>query len=132
MRGLTGPIVAALALTVLSGCASSAADAPLNEDNGAVTYQVGSLRSGDSAAFSGVLVFEDGCVRFENGTIPIFPADETSWDGEELVFDGVTYRMGDTLEVGGGQGSRDTTTADVPARCGDGTLWGVAPSAKAP
>jgi len=93
-----------------------------------VTYDVGSARSGDTAALSGVLTFDNGCVRLEEGPIPLFPKDVTSWDGEKLVFDGVTYEMGDTIDVAGGEISRDSATVDVPDRCGTGTLFLVSPN----
>jgi hypothetical protein len=114
--------MAALLLLVLSGCTQLS-----NKDAGAVTYDASS-GAGNAAALSGVLVFENGCVRLENGTIPLFPRNKTSWDGDVLVLDGVTYRIGDTIEVGGGEASRETSTADVPDRCGDGPLWVVSPN----
>ena len=122
MRTVNRIATAALLVLTLSGCTQLP-----NLDEGAVTYDASS-GAGNAAALSGVLVFEHGCVQLENGTIPLFPEDETSWDGEVLVLNGVTYQMGDTIDVGGGQTSRDVSTADVPDRCGDGPLWVVAPS----
>jgi hypothetical protein len=125
MRTVISMATAGLLLVVLSGCSTFGGGE--NVDGGAVTYHVGMIRSGDAAALSGVLVFENGCVRLENGTIPLFPDDETSWDGETLTLRGVDYELGDTIEVGGGETNRDTTSADVPERCGDGPLFVVAP-----
>lgn len=126
MRTVISMATAGLLLVVLSGCFPFGGGGE-NVGGGAVTYRVGMNRSGDTAALSGVLVFENGCVRFENGTIPLFPDDETSWDGETLTLGGVDYDLGDTIEVGGGETNRDTTSADVPERCGDGPLFVVAP-----
>ena len=111
-----------LAAALLAGCSAT-----VNRDNGVVTYEVGPQRAADTAAIKGVLTFVDGCVRFTNGTIPLFPADEVTWDGKQLVLKGVTYSLGDTLELGGGETSRDITSASVPERCGDGPLWAVSP-----
>jgi hypothetical protein len=122
MRLLPLLVMASIAC-VLSGCT----DSTVNKDNGVVTYEVGAQRVSDTAAISGELTFVDGCLRFTSGTIPIFPADEVTWDGERLVLNGSTYRVGDTLELGGGETSRDVTSANVPARCGDGPLWAVSP-----
>ena len=122
MRTVNLVATAALLVLALAGCTQHP-----NLDEGVVTYDASS-GAGNAAALSGVLVFENGCVRLENGTIPLFPEDETSWDGEVLVLNGVTYRMGDTIDVGGGETTRDVSTADVPDSCGDGPLWVVAPS----
>jgi hypothetical protein len=122
MRTVNLVATAALLVLALAGCTQHS-----NLAEGIVTYDASS-GAGNAAGLSGVLVFENGCVRLENGTIPLFPEDEISWDGEVLVLNGVTYQMGDTIDVGGGETSRDVSTADVPDRCGDGPLWVVAPS----
>jgi hypothetical protein len=125
MRPVNRASTVVLLVLALSGCTQTGG--AVNKGEGAVTYDASSGAS-DSAAFSGVLVFENGCVRFANGTIPILPAEETSWDGEVLVLNGVTYQIGDTVEVSGGEVDRDVTPVEVPERCGDGSLWVVAPS----
>lgn len=122
MRTVNRIVAVALLGLALTGCTQLP-----NLDEGVVTYDASS-GAGNAAAFSGILVFENGCVRFENGTIPLFPKEETSWDGKNLVLNGVTYQMGDTIDVGGGEATRDDSTAHVPDRCGDGPLWVVAPS----
>jgi hypothetical protein len=126
MRLVNRISTAILLVCVLSGCAQ--AGNRINKDEGAVTYDVGSPRSGDTAALSGVLAFNNGCVRLEEGPIPLFPEDVTSWDGETLVLSGVSYEMGDAIDVAGGEISRDKATVDVPDRCGTGTLFLVSPN----
>jgi hypothetical protein len=126
MRTVSSTVTAALLLVALSGCTLFGGGGE-NVDGGAVTYRVGMTRSGDAAGLSGVLVFENGCVRLESGIIPLFPDDETSWDGQTLTLRGDSYEVGDTIDVGGGETNRDTTSADVPERCGDGSLFVVAP-----
>ena len=77
------------------------------------------------ALISGTLSVHNGCVILEGGAIPVFPEDEVAWDGTTLTFRGETFVVGDTIDLGGGLGSRDAPGRTIPTECGEGSIWGV-------
>lgn len=111
-------VLALAGATLLAGCATTSSNA-----SGILTYQVGPERGGDDARAEGVLAFDDGCLRFTDGTIPVFPDDEVSWDGTTLVWRGDEYHVGDEIELGGGEGDREHVETPVPSNCGEGRVW---------
>lgn len=91
---------------------------------GIVTYDP--LPAGSGALLAGgygVLVVDNGCVRFDSGMIPVFPSNQASWDGSTLAWAGETYSVGDTVTVGGGLASVTNRPSNIPAECGDGEAW---------
>jgi hypothetical protein len=81
---------------------------------------------------TGMLTVRDGCLMIDNAngpaTLPLFPYEAT-WDAstQTLSYSGSTYRVGDTITVGGGAISRESLAQypgrkDVP-ECGQADLF---------
>ena len=83
-----------------------------------------------AALGGGVLVFEDGCLRLEGGTIPIFPDDSVAWDDISLTLDGRRYLLVDEIGFGGGltvPASDWSGPTPIPKSCSGGYVWVVVP-----
>lgn len=135
-------MIAGIATTAtLSGCATSASEvaettspvatseatptAP--EWGGVATYETMPDEGSLLAAGGGILVVENGCVRLDSGVVPVFPADQVSWDGTTLTWAGEEYSVGDTLRFGGGLANETDEQLDIPAECGGGDAWIINP-----
>jgi hypothetical protein len=96
------------------------------------TYQSGAPAF--MASLEGVLVSHRGCLVMGGGvpeswTLVVFRAEDIGWDGETLTFAGADYRIGDTLDLGGGHMQLQSLKGlRVPARWTDAeTAFVVAP-----
>ncbi|HEV7951070.1 MAG TPA: hypothetical protein VGP24_15000 [Glaciihabitans sp.] len=69
------------------------------------------------------LVLHNGCLRFANGTVPIFPSTDVSWDGFALNYRGDDYGVGDSISLGGGSLPSLAGMELFPPECGDGEAW---------
>lgn len=108
-------------LSVVSGCGAGVA---AEGDDGMATYEVDADHAAEEALISGVLSFVDGCVVLGDGTVPVFPEGEATWQDEQLVWRGESYALGALLELPGGEGGPETP---LPAACSGRVSWIVAP-----
>lgn len=90
-----------------------------------VTYEPLPKAISMAAGAVGVLVIEDGCLRLDNGLVPVFPASEVTWDGSILTWAGRSYSIGETIRRGGGRGGDPGNDTGILAGCGDGDSWSV-------
>lgn len=117
-------LVLLAAMVTLSGCASTpGAD---SADVGVITREASGENGSNMALTTGVLVVENGCVRLDTGVVPVFPAEDVSWDGTTLTHLDTAYGVGDTISLGGGEYSESGRADIVPEECGGGPAWGVA------
>ncbi|MFD2338723.1 hypothetical protein FGG90_15565 (plasmid) [Clavibacter tessellarius] len=78
----------------------------------------------DMAIAAGTLTTEGECLTLSDGTIPIFPKATTEWKSSVLTYSGAEYKVGDEIELTGGEVPRDGDLGKtVPANCGDGALF---------
>ena len=118
--------VSALALGVLVGCASTTVVASSEaEPVGVVTRHVDAGEVSGAALLEGTLAFENGCVRLDDGTVPVFADAAAKWDGTTLTWRGVEYRVGDKISFGGAILTDEQRKALVPDSCGAGQGWSV-------
>lgn len=125
-RYVCATIVAITSAIALSGCAPG--NDIKDQGVGAVTRDASAETASNLALISGELAVENGCVILEDGTVPVFAADDVTWDGSTLRFGEVDYVVGDTISLGGGELSADARAELVPDECGAGPGWGVAPT----
>jgi FlaG/FlaF family flagellin (archaellin) len=132
----TAILAAACVGALLTGCTASAPASPPETttttttssapSSGVLVTRAAATDDGyDVDAVSGILTVANGCVRLEDGTIPVFPDDQAMWDGTALTWKGEQYRPGERVYLGGreitGGGMLDT----IPGGCGAGTVWQV-------
>ncbi len=119
------------ALALLAGVVLGVAACGSAANTGPVPVLPGAWEGGDNALHEGVLVLQDGCLVIDNGQMPLLLAVQrggVSWnsDRQELrVFDH-TYRVGETVTVGGGAGAPASQVEwDVPPadNCMDYPVW---------
>lgn len=65
------------------------------------------------ARLTGKLTETDGCVTINDLVVPVFPST-TEWDGTSLKWDGDEYRIGETIELGGGE---PAVRPEMPSEC---------------
>jgi hypothetical protein len=134
MRRMAGTLLVVAAVG-LSSCAAQPGptSSPLADVSPVATYTFvagpGSPVGGSDAALAeGVLTFSDGCVRFENGVIPLFPDSLTKWDGTTVMFNGESYQDGDFMSVAGGfRDDLPVESTNVPQACGPDRIFWVGP-----
>ena len=91
------------------------------------------VRGSFTAAIEGRIVISEGCLVIDTGenyVQPIFPSDAVSWNAsaQTLEFRGESYRVGDTISLGGGYSMRselselDSLTSPP---CKTDTVFGV-------
>jgi hypothetical protein len=105
-----------------------------SKDTGPLAILPGKWDGGDDALAEGTLRLEDGCLLIDNGRLQLLIAvhrDGVSWNEErlELRISGESYRVGETVEFGGGM-SRPASQIEwaVPPaeNCTDYETWIVA------
>ena len=123
MRGIVWSV---LVVALLAGCAADEVAPP--EASGLVTYPLPKDWVASAGLKIGTIAFIDGCVRFEDGSIPVFPDSLTDWDGTTLTFAGEKYQMGDEMSLGAGIAPEGQTEAfTTPESCGDGIVLVISP-----
>lgn len=97
-----GVLVAAL---MLSGCADESPGSGSSRVDVQFGTYVATGEGGDAAELSGKLITRGGCFLVKTGTmtyLPLFPADHvTAPDAQTLVYDDQTFRVGETITLGG-------------------------------
>lgn len=58
---------------------------------------------------------------------PIFPSDDVRLQHDAVVYQGVEFRNGDQISLGGGEASAPPAGSRIPADCPPGMLWRVSP-----
>lgn len=119
-------------LAVLAGCTSTlepsasvptptAATGELTVELGLLTYESTSVRAGMTALFEGSLTLQTGCLGVGTNAFA-FPSGMATWDGEVLTIRSETYRLGDSITVGGGEVSNAVLSPDVEDACGNNLI----------
>jgi hypothetical protein len=72
------------------------------------------------------MVVENGYVRLEGGTVPVFASPDVTWDGTILTYGANEYVAVEEIILGGGEYPAAIRNPAVPTECGDGPAWSVA------
>lgn len=91
--------------------------------NAAIHHDAG---SGMDALLVGALVVNRDCIILRvdgESWVPIFPSDSVRLRHDALVYDGVEYRTGDEMSLGGGEVPTAPDGARMPKDCPAGPLW---------
>jgi hypothetical protein len=113
-------------LPLLAGCTASESVAP--ESSELITYPLTENWIASAGLKTGTLTIEEDCIRFEDGSIPVFPDSITSWDGTILTFAGDEYKIGDEMALGGDVVPEgENGSYSIPKSCGDGAVIIVSP-----
>jgi len=87
-----------------------------------LTYPASAEAGGDTALLDGVLANVGGCLVVQAAagvTLPYFPSNAVSYPSTDSVqIFGTTYRIGDSVSLGGGYGT-PTGQPAVPTVCAD-------------
>ncbi|WP_299932414.1 hypothetical protein [uncultured Nocardioides sp.] len=122
------------AALMLSGCAGSPGSGPSSQVEAHFGTYEATGEGGDAAELSGKLVVRGGCFLVDTDTmtyLPLFPTDHvTAPDKETLVYDDQTFRVGETISLGGSATPQDSAvleSAIVPECNGvSSDFWTVA------
>lgn len=120
--------LAAASVIALFGCAN--AETELAQGPAAVaTYEYNHGDGSSAARIIGVLDFSSGCVRFEDGSVPVFASAAIEWVDDALLIEGAPHRDGDVLDSSGGEMSQPLDEGlSIPTECEGHSYLGIGPS----
>ncbi|MEW2012645.1 MULTISPECIES: hypothetical protein [Microbacterium] len=112
MKHTTSVILPGLITLLLTGCTSvdelTVATYTPTGEGGFGAQLVGSLTQSDAGCLT---VTSD-----DSAAVPVFPEDAIAVDGESIVYNGQTFKLGDTISLTGGI----ATNQDLPEECSSG------------
>ncbi|WJL95976.1 hypothetical protein QSU92_01810 [Microbacterium sp. ET2] len=120
--------LAAASMIAFVGCSDAETDVP-QTPAAVATYEYRYGDGANAAPIVGVLDFSSGCVRFEDGSVPVFASAAIEWVGDALLIEGDPYRDGDLLDSGGGEYSQPLKEGlSIPTECEGHRYLGIGPS----
>jgi hypothetical protein len=127
-------LLATTPLLLVVGCAESSGAGGAPQQPFAIHH--GDAGVGDGASLNASLVLGERCLTVvdQHGQtwVPVFPAGQTAWRSDELLYDDEVFGHGDRVSLGGGEAAPEYVPAYVPPGCPGDRLWVVTSHSIAP